>query len=145
MVAQLGSYSTEPHFSSLSTMSFAAFYNTQEFYYFCVGQSLYHQTGYKSLVNAAVAALDAVSGPTWQKQFREERRVDPADGKALILAALYRTYHEDYTHQEIVEYWAIMKVVEPLTAGKGRGKSRQLAGQLTAPPAATATPAATTL
>ena len=148
MLAQLGSYSTEPNFSSLSTMSFAAFYKTQEFYDFCVTirkQSPYHQTGDTSLVNAAVAALDTVSGPTWQKQFREERRVDPADGKARILAALYRTYHEDYTHQEIVEYLAIMKVVEPLTAGKGIGKSRQLAGQLTAPPTATATSTATTL
>ena len=115
MLAQLGSYSTEPNFSSLSTMSFAAFYKTQEFYDFCVGQSLYHQTSNRSLVNAAVAALDAVSGHTWQKQFREERRVDPANGKALIFAALYLTYHEDYTHQEIVEYWDIMKVVEPLT------------------------------
>ena len=113
MLAQLGSYSTEPNFSSLSTMSFAAFYKTQEFYDFVVGRSLFHQTGDKSLVNAAVAALDAVSGPTRQKQFREdvlsgnlwtqERRVDPADGQARILAALYRTYHEDYTHQERVE------------------------------------------
>ena len=130
MLAQLGSDSTEPNFSSLSTMSFAAFYKTQEFYDFCVGLSLYHQTGDRGLVNAAVAALDTVSGPTWQKQFREERRVDPADGTALILAALYRTYHEDYTHQEIVEYWAIMKVVEPtLAKGKGIKQFAQLARQ----------------
>ena len=59
-------------------MSYAAFYTTQEIAIFVAGRLLYDRTGDKSQVNAAVAALDAVSGPTWQKQFREERRVDPS-------------------------------------------------------------------
>ena len=128
-------------------MSFASFYKTQEFYSWLsvanMSPSLYHQAEYKSMANATVAALDAISGHTWQKQFREERRADPAKGKALIFAALYATYHADYTDQEIVEYWDTMTVVAPIT--KGKCKSKQLSGQLTAPPTATATSTATTL
>ena len=128
-------------------MSFASFYKTQEFYSWLsvasMSPSLYHQAEYKSMVNATVAAMDSICGITWRKQLCTERRADPANGKTLIFSSLYATYQADYTDQEIVEYWDNMTVVAPTT--KGKGKSKQLAGQLTAPPAATATSTATTL
>ena len=76
-------------------MSSGPFYYSKEFADFCIGRSIYCQTGDSSKINAAVAALDAVSGQMWQAQFKEERRIDPAIGEARNLAELYRGYKKD--------------------------------------------------
>ena len=53
-------------------------------------------------IDAADAAINAVSGPVWQLQLKEERRIDPATGEARNRTELYRGYSKGYTHQEIV-------------------------------------------
>ena len=73
-------------------------------------------------VEATIADLDGVSGPSWQKQFREERRVDPEDGEARTLMEMYRTYRRDYTRQEIVTYWDTLEVFKPVPAAKEAAK-----------------------
>jgi hypothetical protein len=112
MLAQLGSYSTEPKLSSLSTMSFASFYKTQEFYSWLIAAK-YHQAD-KSMVSAAFAAMDSVC-TTWWNQLHMDRRIDPANCKTLFFSAVWLTYQANYKIQEIIEYWDKMTVVAPTT------------------------------
>ena len=52
-------------------------------------------------------------------KFLEDRRVDPADDEVRSLQDLYHVYDNAYTDQEIVTYWAIMKVFKPAPATEG--------------------------
>ena len=103
----MASFQTPPCGCQLKKQSFTEFYNTKEFYYFWVGQ----QTRCESLIDAAVEALAIVSGPTWQKQFQEGRRVDPADGKALSLAALLSPLFHPYAEQVQCRYMNYTEMV----------------------------------
>ena len=53
------------------------------------------------------------------RKFLEDRRVDPADDEVRTLQDLYHVYDNAYTDQEIVTYWAIMKVFKPARVTEG--------------------------
>ena len=72
---------------------------------------------------AAAAAVDAIYGHTWRKQFYEERHADPATGEILSLPNLCITYRADYSTAQIILYWDEMTVFVPTPKGNGKGKA----------------------
>ena len=65
------------------------------------------------MFQAKAAAVDAIRGHTWRKQFFEETRTDPATGKIQNLPTLCLTYQAEYQLWEIIVYWDKLTVVAP--------------------------------
>ena len=69
----------------------------------------------------AVAALDAISGPTWSDEYHEERRIGTW-GKPQLIGEYYLDHCKNHPIQDILQLWGYLPVFVPPPKGKGKSK-----------------------